>query len=288
MLYKRPKAWLPPDVAMRKYTRLLHTLIRELNVEAVNELKQYNLLKLDDDEEDKHAWNERMKEIFAALLLFLSFRRSRFMFLLIFFDINKFNDTQFRQVVKSMGVTLPLSQSLPKLNPFEISAFEDVKKAFGEVSDYSRFESWLKATQDNWLAQNELLVKGLVEKQLQQIELIVRRGVSMKTPMLEMLNLIEAAAISAEKHATLIARDQVNKLNSELTKKREQSLNQTQYRWITCRDERVRGDPMGLYPNAIPSHYARDTKIFNWDSPPEGGHPGEAINCRCRAEMIVK
>lgn len=35
------------------------------------------------------------------------------------------------------------------------------------------------------------------------------------------------------------------------------------------------------------SHADRDGKTFSWDDPPEGGHPGEALNCRCTAEDIV-
>ena len=27
-----------------------------------------------------------------------------------------------------------------------------------------------------------------------------------------------------------------------------------------------------------------DGKVFSWDSPPEGGHPGEDYGCRCEAE----
>ena len=31
-------------------------------------------------------------------------------------------------------------------------------------------------------------------------------------------------------------------------------------------------------------HAAYDDEVFAWDEPPEGGHPGEAFNCRCYAE----
>ncbi len=34
------------------------------------------------------------------------------------------------------------------------------------------------------------------------------------------------------------------------------------------------------------SHAERDGKTFSWSDPPEGGHPGEAFNCRCRAEDV--
>jgi len=45
------------------------------------------------------------------------------------------------------------------------------------------------------------------------------------------------------------------------------------YTWRTQGDGKVRG-----------AHAERNGKVFSWDDPPEGGHPGEASNCRCRAE----
>jgi len=32
---------------------------------------------------------------------------------------------------------------------------------------------------------------------------------------------------------------------------------------------------------------ATGDKIFFWDEPPEGGHPGDAHNCRCFAEPML-
>ncbi|MHA1597825.1 MAG: phage minor head protein [Alphaproteobacteria bacterium] len=48
---------------------------------------------------------------------------------------------------------------------------------------------------------------------------------------------------------------------------------QGSYIWRTVGDGKVRS-----------SHAERDGKTFSWDDPPEGGHPGKAYNCRCRAE----
>lgn len=47
------------------------------------------------------------------------------------------------------------------------------------------------------------------------------------------------------------------------------------YRWVTMRDDQVR-----------PTHEANDNKIFNWDSPPDTGHPGMEHRCRCKAVPI--
>jgi hypothetical protein len=47
------------------------------------------------------------------------------------------------------------------------------------------------------------------------------------------------------------------------------------YIWHTVGDGKVRS-----------AHAERDGKTFSWDDPPEGGHPGEAPNCRCTAEDV--
>ncbi len=48
-----------------------------------------------------------------------------------------------------------------------------------------------------------------------------------------------------------------------------------EYVWRTQGDGKVRE-----------SHAARDGEVFSWESPPDGGHPGEAPNCRCWAEDV--
>jgi len=47
------------------------------------------------------------------------------------------------------------------------------------------------------------------------------------------------------------------------------------YIWRTQKDNKVRS-----------SHADRDGKIYDWDDPPPGGHPGEDFGCRCWAEPI--
>lgn len=47
------------------------------------------------------------------------------------------------------------------------------------------------------------------------------------------------------------------------------------YIWRTVEDDKVRS-----------SHRQYNGKIFSWDNPPQGGHPGEDYNCRCWAEPV--
>ena len=34
-------------------------------------------------------------------------------------------------------------------------------------------------------------------------------------------------------------------------------------------------------------HVDREGKEFNWDKPPDDGHPGQPILCRCYAEAVL-
>lgn len=82
----------------------------------------------------------------------------------------------------------------------------------------------------------------------------------------------------AESRAARIARDQVGKLNGELTRDRQTGLGIDRYTWRTSLDERVRA-----------THQALEGEVFAWSgepSPPEG-HPGFPIMCRCTAEPYL-
>jgi len=100
---------------------------------------------------------------------------------------------------------------------------------------------------------------------------------------------IDPSVGNVRNRANLIARDQINKLNGQLTQVRQSNLGIKRYTWRTMGDERVRGAPGGLYPNAVPSHFANEGKVFSWDDPPtDTGHPGDDFQCRCYAEPYLE
>lgn len=77
--------------------------------------------------------------------------------------------------------------------------------------------------------------------------------------------------------AELIARDQVLKLNSDMTQERHRAVGVTRYKWSSSRDERVR-----------PEHRALEGTIHKWTEPPlvdartgARAHPGVHFQCRC-------
>ena len=56
---------------------------------------------------------------------------------------------------------------------------------------------------------------------------------------------------------------------------RQKGLGIGQYIWRSQDDGKVRS-----------SHAHYDDQVFRWDDPPEGGHPGQAVDCRCFAEPL--
>jgi SPP1 gp7 family putative phage head morphogenesis protein len=124
--------------------------------------------------------------------------------------------------------------------------------------------------------ENVRLIRTIPENLLNDVEGIVSRGVRRGRRASEMAKEIQKRFKVNENKAKLIARDQTSKLNGELTQLRQTSLGIRRYIWLTARDERVR-----------PEHEDRDGEIFRWDEPPEDGHPGEPINCRCVAQPIL-
>lgn len=77
----------------------------------------------------------------------------------------------------------------------------------------------------------------------------------------------------SENDAMRIARDQIGKLNGQLNQERQEDMGVTGYTWRGAMDNRERDE-----------HVDREGQHFEWDDPPEDGHPGEPIQCRCFAE----
>ena len=74
-----------------------------------------------------------------------------------------------------------------------------------------------------------------------------------------------------------LARDQTSKAIGQFTEVRQRQIGVERYTWRTSEDERVR-----------PTHIANNGRIFRWDdAPPETGHPGSDVQCRCVAIAIV-
>lgn len=161
--------------------------------------------------------------------------------------VNRFNDKQFHHVVSS---------------------------AYGQ--DFYKPEPFLQDALQAWTLENARLIQSIPEQYIGQVQQMVANAAvngwdeaTLKAKIADSFRLPEA-------RAALIANDQIGKLNGQLTRLRQQNIGIKQYRWRGKLDSRERN-----------SHLKREGKIFDWDNPPSGGHPGSEINCRCHAQMIL-
>lgn len=125
--------------------------------------------------------------------------------------------------------------------------------------------------------ENVALIRSIPEEALGQVERLVTRGLAQGARWEDMAADIADRLDVAESRAALIARDQVGKFYGVVNQARQQDLGITTYVWRTANDERVRDE-----------HAAREGKSFDWKDPPEDGHPGISINCRCTAEPDIE
>lgn len=126
-------------------------------------------------------------------------------------------------------------------------------------------------------------VRGVIEGPL-------REGVSVeevRKKIQERLNVVRS-------RAELIARDQTLKLYGQIQQARQTAAGIEEYVWSTSEDERVRGNPAGLYPKSHGNHWRLEGTTQRWDDPPivdsEAGrkeHPGGDYQCRCAAIPIL-
>lgn len=160
---------------------------------------------------------------------------------------NEFNKKQFHKVLKSAyGVNIFVSE--PWLNDplvlAELDNIDLIKNISRDLHDRLRGR-FVRAVRNG------------------------ERWESVKADLEKLFNL-------PKKRATLIARDQIGKLNGQLTRLRQENIGVKSYIWRGMLDERERE-----------RHVEREGKQFHWDEAPEDGHPGQPILCRCYAEAVL-
>lgn len=129
---------------------------------------------------------------------------------------------------------------------------------------------------DAFISANVQLVQSLTVGQLDELKGVVLRGARQGLRAEVVAREIEERFGVSRRRATLIATDQVHKLNGELAQLRQQQVGIRHYIWSTSKDERVRK-----------SHRRLDGTRHRWDKPPMvdgvNAHPGQPVRCRCQA-----
>lgn len=133
----------------------------------------------------------------------------------------------------------------------------------------------LPALLDHFVHENVALIRAIPEKMAIELDKQVTRAFTSGTRHEVLAREIEDRFEIGERHARLIARDQVGKLAGQVNASRQKSIGITQFVWQTVGDERVREE-----------HEELDGQTFDYDDPPDEGLPGEAVLCRCSAEPV--
>jgi uncharacterized protein with gpF-like domain len=152
---------------------------------------------------------------------------------------------------------------------------------------------------DDFRAENVDLISSIPQQMLDEVGDTVEAAWGRGTRVEDLAAQIQKRFSVSESRADLIARDQTLKLNSQLASTRAQGAGITRARWCISNDERVRGNPSGLYPNPSktgkprPDHYHLDGQEYEVGVglvvSPDGRvcEPGEDYQCRCTAEFIL-
>lgn len=131
-----------------------------------------------------------------------------------------------------------------------------------------------------WVSDNVDLIKTIPHESLGKMKEIVYQAYMDGKPTTSIVKEIQRQYGRDKRHARLIARDQIAKLNAAITKHQQTDAGISRYTWSDSRDERVRK-----------SHKRLNGRICRWDDPPETDrgrkcHPGEDYQCRCCALAI--
>jgi SPP1 gp7 family putative phage head morphogenesis protein len=174
-------------------------------------------------------------------------------------------------------------------NDFNERQWEKAAKAELGV-EFPVYEDWWFDTKKFWAEENYRLISKLCGDYINQINIATEKAVTSGLSPAQLAQQIAKIdhTISTGR-ANLIARDQIGKLNGQVTQARMEAAGLEMYIWSTSGDERVRS-----------SHAKLDEKLCRWDDASvysdDGGktwkprpagaikvHPGEDIQCRCCA-----
>lgn len=170
--------------------------------------------------------------------------------------------------------------------------------AAGEISDFNKAEMTrqlrrsvgvdifladptLAATVAEFTTTNVALIKSIPAQYFGSVEKVIRTGFRKGRRAASIAPEIAQRFGVSERRARFIARDQVAKINGQLTEDRQTELGLTEYIWRTSQDERVRE-----------IHRELEGTTQKWSDPPvvsDGGrreHPGGDFQCLPRTALL--
>lgn len=256
---KRIAKWLYPNNAERIYERQLVKLFKKLN-NKVKELlypqleflvAQANSTRPDDKDLRLDSWEDDIEEIYNNV------------------------QSNYNSIISSIIGVISFSQAT-RISNYNKKQLDKIVYSAVKVNPILS-ESYLNSQIRAFVKNNSSLITKLSDEQARRMEETLFRNLSAGNGVKVIKEEIEKGFGIGERRARLIARDQTNKFNGNLTELRQQELGIDKYWWSTSLDERVRE-----------THRSNQGKTFSWNKPPAStGHPGSQIRCRCTAQPII-
>lgn len=197
----------------------------------------------------------------------------------------------FERLKKSLNISINIYYVRDQLNRIANAnrklTVKEWKKVIGKtlginlLEDYFDGDFFSEAI-EQWISDNVDLIVTIPNDALDHLKKVVYESYMSGKPVTAIVKDIQKSYGTTKSHARLIARDQIGKLNSQITRYQQQSCGVNLYQWSTVKDSRVRD-----------SHRALEGKIFDWDNPPivdnrgRRCHPGEDYQCRCSARPVL-
>ena len=271
-----------PSSSEREYLRLSSAFMRTILSECLKKhLPEIKAVMIEVDskqrfdsskkqENQKQRTKGRIEELDTVIVRFKT----------IFKDMEKY-------IISSMGV-FNLVQKLTRIGE---STERFSKKEWGKainktlgvsiLDDYYQGEFYRTALKE-WIQTNVELIESIPKNFLDEFADVVYQNYISGRTMSDLAAQIQKDYGTYTKHAKLISRDQIGKLNAQITKYQQKNAGCNKYKWRSVGDERVRD-----------RHRELDKQIFSWDDPPvvdkrigRRCHPGEDYQCRCIARPI--
>lgn len=282
-----------PDSVEREYLKMVNNYMaieKQILLKYIPELKQIINEGIVQINSDSKKDNERKR------------KHTRLGGMAIFMKLEEFFQKISRELKSAFGF-FNLHIGLDKIASLEEKlSIKEWKKVIGRTLGINLLEDYYsgavyKELLKKWVSDNVDLIKTIPHTSLDKMKEIVYDNYMKGATTTDIVKAVQKQYGIDKRHARLIARDQVAKLNAAITQYQQRDAGVEQYKWITSRDERVRkGDKMakGVIDPMGDNHERLDGKIFRWDTPPlvdrkrgRACHPGEDYQCRCCAIPVI-
>ena len=200
-------------------------------------------------------------------------------------EITDYRDYENRNnvILTSLGKTAEEAKS------FGDKEFEKMLQKGIHVSVPSSAE-WWNDMKKSWAEDNYSLITSNAKKYVSQINTLTEQAiVNGMSPSKLKEEIKKATEGLSDKHCKLLARDQMGKLNGQITEAQMQEIGLEMYVWSTSADDRVRDSHAlmeGLLCRWDDASVCSYDNGKTWVERPSGAvdlHPGQDIQCRCVA-----